>query len=83
MEGDQFKPSIGFIGMGYMGSQMVQRLLDSSYQLTVYDRTREKAQAMEQHGVKVAQTPRDLAAGCQIVMASDRLQCPRRSDVRS
>ncbi|HEY6537008.1 MAG TPA: NAD(P)-dependent oxidoreductase [Candidatus Nitrosocosmicus sp.] len=79
MEDHHLKPSIGFIGMGHMGSHMVQRLLNTiSYPITVYDRTREKAQAIEQqHGVKVAQTPRDLAAGCQIVMASvtdDRAQ---------
>ncbi len=27
MEGDHLKPSIGFIGMGHMGSHMAQRLL--------------------------------------------------------
>ena len=70
MEGDHLKPSIGFIGMGHMGSHMTQRLLDAGYQLTVYDRTREKAQEVRQRGAQVAQTPRDLAAGCQIVMAS-------------
>ena len=36
MEGDQLKPSIGFIGMGYMGSHMAQRLLEAGYRLTVY-----------------------------------------------
>jgi 3-hydroxyisobutyrate dehydrogenase len=56
--------------MGHMGSHIAQILLDAGYQLTVYDRTKEKAQAVEQHRVKVVQTPRDLAAGCQIVMAS-------------
>jgi 3-hydroxyisobutyrate dehydrogenase-like beta-hydroxyacid dehydrogenase len=77
MEGNHLKPSIGFIGMGHMGSHMAQKLLDAGYQLTVYDRTREKAQEMGQRGAQVAQTPRDLAAGCQIVMASvtdDRAQ---------
>ena len=77
MEGDRLKPSIGFIGMGHMGSHMAQRLLNAGYQLTVYDRTREKAQEVGQQGAQVALTPRDLAAGCQIVMASvtdDRAQ---------
>jgi 3-hydroxyisobutyrate dehydrogenase len=69
MEGDHLKPRIGFIGMGHMGSHMAQRLLDAGYQLTVYDRTREKAQQVEERGAQVAQTPRDLAAGCQVVMA--------------
>jgi len=77
MEGDHLKPSIGFIGMGHMGSHMAQRLLDAGYRLTVYDRTREKAQEVGQRGAQVAQTPRELAAGCQIVMVSvtdDRAQ---------
>lgn len=72
MEGDHLKPSIGFVGMGHMGSHMVRRLLDAGYQLTVYDRTKEKAVEMGQRGAQIAQTPRHLAAGCQIVMASVR-----------
>jgi 3-hydroxyisobutyrate dehydrogenase len=72
MEGDHLKPSIGFIGMGRMGSHMVQRLIDAGYQLTVYDRTKEKAQKVGEQGAQVAQTPRDLATGCQIVMACVR-----------
>ncbi len=48
MEGDHLKPSIGFIGMGPMGSHIAHRLLDTGYQLTVYDRTEEKAQEVGQ-----------------------------------
>src|SRR6266568_7184643 len=69
MEGDHLKPSIGFIGMGHMGGHMALRLLDAGYQLTVYDRTRQKAKALGQRGAQVAQTPKDLAATCQVVMA--------------
>jgi 3-hydroxyisobutyrate dehydrogenase len=68
-KGDNLKPSIGFIGMGHMGSHMAQRLLDAGYQLTVYDRTKEKAQELGKRGALVAQTPKDLAASCQVVMA--------------
>jgi 3-hydroxyisobutyrate dehydrogenase-like beta-hydroxyacid dehydrogenase len=63
------KPSIGFIGMGHMGSHMAQRLLAAGYRLTVYDRTEEKAQELGQRGAQVAQTPKDLAASCQAAMA--------------
>src|SRR6266516_4095088 len=69
MEGDHLKPSIGFIGMGHMGSHMAHRLLDAGYPLTVYDRTKEKAQEVGQRGARVAKTPKDLAANCQVVMA--------------
>jgi 3-hydroxyisobutyrate dehydrogenase len=69
MEGDHLKPDLGFIGMGHMGSHMAQRLLDAGYQVTVYDRTEEKAKALGQRGARVAKTPKDLAANCQVVLA--------------
>ncbi len=52
--GQQTKPSVGFIGMGHMGSGMARRLLDAGYPLTVYDRTRERAQPLGQQGASVA-----------------------------
>ena len=69
MEDDHLKPGLGFIGIGHMGSHMVQRLLDAGYQVRVYDRTEEKAQELEQRGAMVAQMPKELAANCQVVMA--------------
>ncbi len=68
-DSDHLKPSIGFIGMGHMDSSMTRRLLDAGYQLTVYDRTKEKTQEVGQRGALVAQTPKELAANCQVVMA--------------
>src|SRR6266853_5093548 len=67
-ESDHLQPSIGFIGMGHMGSHMAQKLLDAGYQVTVYDRTKQKAQEVGQRGALVAQTPKELAANCQVVM---------------
>jgi 3-hydroxyisobutyrate dehydrogenase-like beta-hydroxyacid dehydrogenase len=61
------KPTIGFIGMGHMGSHMASRLIQAGYQLTVYDRTKEKAQAIA--GASVAQTPRDAAANSDVVIS--------------
>jgi 3-hydroxyisobutyrate dehydrogenase len=52
-----------------MGSHMAQRLLKAGYQVTVYDRTHEKAQEVGQRGARVAQTPKELAVNCQVVMA--------------
>src|SRR5947208_16906346 len=69
MEGDHLKPGLGFMGMGHMGSHMAQRLLDAGYQVTVYDRTEEKAKALGQRGALVAPTPKELAATCQVVLA--------------
>jgi 3-hydroxyisobutyrate dehydrogenase-like beta-hydroxyacid dehydrogenase len=61
-------PKLGFIGMGRMGSHMAMRLLGARGQITVYDRTKEKAQAIS--GAQVAETPRDLAANSDVVLLS-------------
>jgi 3-hydroxyisobutyrate dehydrogenase-like beta-hydroxyacid dehydrogenase len=63
------KPNIGFIGLGHMGSHMAMRLLDAGYNLTVYDRTREKTQPFKERGAAVAQTPREVAAGSEVTMS--------------
>jgi len=64
------RPKLGFIGMGYMGSRMAQRLLAAGYPLTIYNRTKEKTQTLEQLGAQAADTPRDLALHCEVVMVS-------------
>jgi 3-hydroxyisobutyrate dehydrogenase len=64
----QNRPSVGFIGMGHMGGAMATRLLAAGYPLTIYDRTKERAQEIAQRGAAVAATPKDLAAQCEVVM---------------
>jgi 3-hydroxyisobutyrate dehydrogenase-like beta-hydroxyacid dehydrogenase len=64
---EQSKRTIGFIGLGNMGSHMVPRLIAAGYRLTVYDRTREKAQAIA--GASVAETPREAAAQSDVVIS--------------
>src|SRR6266550_6857301 len=64
---EQSKPTIGIIGMGHMGSHMAPRLISAGYHLTVYDRTREKAQAIA--GATVAETPEAAAAHSDMVIS--------------
>ncbi len=64
---EQSKPTIGIIGMGHMGSHMAPRLIHAGYHLTVYDRTREKAQAIA--GASVAETPEEAAAHSDVVIS--------------
>lgn len=52
---------IGFIGLGQMGSGIARRLLKAGHKLTVYNRTREKAEALAQEGVKIAESPGEAA----------------------
>src|SRR5690349_20138521 len=64
---EQSKPTIGFIGMGHMGSHMAPRLIQAGYQLTVYDRTKEKAQAIA--GASVAETPKEAARRSDVIIS--------------
>jgi 3-hydroxyisobutyrate dehydrogenase len=51
---------IGWVGIGRMGLPMVNRLLDAKYQLTVWNRTPEKAAPLAQRGVKIVDKIADL-----------------------
>ena len=63
------KPAIGFIGLGLMGSAMVQRLLDCGYGLTVLaNRSRTNVELAVARGATEAGTAREVAAASDIVM---------------
>ena len=60
------KARIGWIGIGRMGYAMAERLAKAGADLTVWNRTRSKAEPLAAHGAKVAATLSDLAS-CEIV----------------
>jgi len=64
---------IGFIGLGRMGFRMAKRLLQNGIDVTVYNRTREKAEMLKEFGVKIASSPKELAQNVDVVimMVSD------------
>src|SRR6201984_695178 len=53
---------VGFIGLGVMGSQMVNRLLCKGHSVTGYNRTRAKAQWLIDKGMQWADSPRAVAS---------------------
>ncbi len=57
----QKKHTIGWIGTGRMGFSMASRLLEAGYGLTVYNRTRSKAEPLEAYGARIVDTPAELA----------------------
>lgn len=59
---------IGFIGTGVMGSPMVQRLLAAGHQVTVWNRTPEKAQPLQAFGAQIALTLADVARDVDALM---------------
>ena len=48
---------IGFIGLGKMGSAMARNLLRAGHQVAVYNRSREKAEALAGEGARIADSP--------------------------
>ena len=58
--------SIGWIGIGRMGYAMAERLAKGGADVTVWNRTRSKAEPLERYGAKIAARVADLAA-CDIV----------------
>ena len=61
--------NLGFVGLGVMGSQMVNRLLSKGHTVTGYNRTRSKAQWLIDKGMKWADSPRAVAAASDVTFA--------------
>ena len=64
---------IGFVGSGRMGSGMARNLLRAGHELTVYNRTRDKAEALAKDGARVADSPAEASRDSEAVftMLSD------------
>ena len=60
---------IAFVGLGAMGSAMVQRLLAAGHAVTGYNRTRAKAEALSSKGLKVADSAQAAAEGAEVVLS--------------
>jgi 3-hydroxyisobutyrate dehydrogenase-like beta-hydroxyacid dehydrogenase len=61
--------NLGFIGLGTMGGQMVDRLLGKGHVVTGHNRTRAKAQWLIDKGMRWADSPRAVAAAADITFA--------------
>ena len=59
---------LGFIGLGIMGMPMARNLVKAGFPLTVWNRTRAKADALAKDGVRVAATPRELARDVDVLV---------------
>jgi len=61
--------NLGFVGLGTMGGQMVNRLLSKGHTVTGYNRTRSKAQWLIDKGMRWADSPRAVAAAADVTFA--------------
>ncbi|NMP15114.1 NAD(P)-dependent oxidoreductase [Thalassotalea sp. Y01] len=62
------KPTIGFIGLGLMGGNMVENLQNRGYELTVMDLNKDAVDACVDRGAKAASSAKQLAESSDIVM---------------
>jgi 3-hydroxyisobutyrate dehydrogenase len=60
---------VGVAGIGRMGAAIAERLLKHGHQVTVWNRTPAKAQALAPQGAAVAATPAQLAASADIILS--------------
>jgi len=68
---------VTFVGLGIMGAPMARNLRAAGFELSVYTRTREKAERFAaQHGARAAATPAEAAEGADafITMVPDAPQ---------
>ena len=67
------KEAVGFIGLGQMGSAIARNLVESGFPVTVYNRTRERAEAFAGPGAAVAARPAETVSpgGIGMTMVSD------------
>lgn len=59
---------IGFVGLGIMGKPMVLNLLKAGIDTTVYDINAKAVEALVEAGAKAAASPKELAAGSDVVI---------------
>ena len=62
--------NLGFLGLGHMGQAMAQRLLHAGHSVTVWNRTRGKAEPLTDDGARIAASPAEAAQGAQVVLSS-------------
>ncbi len=60
--------SIGFIGIGVMGKSMVRNLMKHGYDLYIYSRTKEKAEALIEEGATWCDSVKDCVTNRDVVI---------------
>jgi 2-hydroxy-3-oxopropionate reductase len=59
---------VGFIGLGIMGGPMARNLMEAGYELTVHNRSPEKAEELGEAGATVAATPGEAAENSDVII---------------
>lgn len=60
---------VGFVGLGSMGSRVVERLLAAGYPVAGWNRSPQRAGPLAAQGMELASTPRAVAESSQVVLS--------------
>lgn len=61
---------IGFLGIGTMGSSMAARLAKAGFEVSVYNRSAQRARPLAEHGIRVAASPAQVAGNADALLLS-------------
>jgi 3-hydroxyisobutyrate dehydrogenase len=59
---------VGIIGLGMLGSAVAEHLYDSGFQVSAYNRTKEKTINLKNKGIKIFASPKDVATNSELVI---------------
>jgi len=59
---------VGLIGTGLLGNSVGLHLMQSGYQLTVFNRTSEKTKELKNNGAQIVSTPKEVAKNSDVVI---------------
>jgi 2-hydroxy-3-oxopropionate reductase len=60
--------TVAFLGIGLMGSRQAKRLLDAGHSLTVWNRSREKAETLSRYGASVVDAAPEAVSNADVVI---------------
>jgi len=60
--------NVGFIGLGNMGSAIARNLIQAGHMLTLYNRTRSRAEELQSLGGRIADTPSEAASNAEVLI---------------
>ncbi|ALA19530.1 MULTISPECIES: NAD(P)-dependent oxidoreductase [Chelatococcus] len=63
-----YKPTVAFLGLGLMGARQARRLIEAGWPLVLWNRSREKAEALAPLGARVAASAAEAVAEADIVI---------------
>ena len=56
------RQKVGFVGTGVMGGPMVGHLLEAGYEVSIFTRTKAKAEYLIEKGARWCNSPAEIAA---------------------